>query len=80
MAIAQAVCNTFKKELLEGKHNFANGGHTFKIALFTSSANLIGSGLITNPTPDIYKADLTPSTNPAFSIPSGNQYLYLIYW
>ena len=40
MAIAQAVCNTFKQELLEGKHNFANGGHTFKIALFTSSANL----------------------------------------
>jgi len=40
MAIAQAVCNTFKQELLEGKHNFANGGHTFKIALFTSSASL----------------------------------------
>ena len=40
MAITQAVCNTFKKELLEGKHDFANGGHTFKIALFTSSATL----------------------------------------
>ena len=40
MAIAQAVCNTFKQELLEGKHYFANGGHTFKIALFTSSASL----------------------------------------
>ena len=40
MAISQAVCNTFKKELLEGKHDFANGGHTFKIALFTSSASL----------------------------------------
>jgi len=40
MAISQAVCNTFKQELLEGKHNFANGGHTFKIALFTSSASL----------------------------------------
>ena len=32
---------TFKKELLEGKHNFSSGsGHTFKIALFTSSASL----------------------------------------
>ena len=40
MAISQAVCNTFKQELLEGKHDFANGGHTFKIALFTSSASL----------------------------------------
>jgi len=33
MAISQAVCNSFKAELLEGKHDFANGGHTFKIAL-----------------------------------------------
>jgi len=40
MAITQAVCNSFKAELLEGKHDFANGGHTFKIALFTSSATL----------------------------------------
>ena len=41
MAISSAICNTFKGELLEGKHNFASGGgHTFKIALYTSSANL----------------------------------------
>jgi len=41
MAIAQAVCNSFKKELLEGYHDFsASGGDTFKIALFTSSASL----------------------------------------
>ena len=40
MAISQAVCNSFKKELLESKHDFASGGNTFKIALFTSSASL----------------------------------------
>jgi hypothetical protein len=41
MAIAQAVCNSFKKELLEGYHDFsASGGDTFKIALFTSTASL----------------------------------------
>ena len=40
MAIVQAVCNTFKQQLLESKHDFANGGSTFKIALFTSSASL----------------------------------------
>jgi hypothetical protein len=35
------MCTSFKKELLEGKHDFnATGGHTFKIALFTSSATL----------------------------------------
>ena len=32
-----ALCSTFKKELLEGTHNFANGGNSFKLALFTNS-------------------------------------------
>ena len=41
MAITSAICSSFKQELLQGKHNFASsGGHTFKIALFTSSASL----------------------------------------
>jgi hypothetical protein len=40
MAISQAMCTSFKQELLEGKHNFLSGGHTFNIALFTSSATL----------------------------------------
>jgi len=35
MAITQAMCNSFKKELLEGVHNFKNsGGDDFKLALF----------------------------------------------
>lgn len=41
MAITTAMCTSFKQELLQGKHNFtASTGHTFKIALFTSSASL----------------------------------------
>ena len=40
MAIAQAVCNTFKRDMLKGFHDFASGGDTFKIALFESSASL----------------------------------------
>jgi len=33
------MCTTFKKELLEGGHNFVNsGGDTFKLALYTNSA------------------------------------------
>ena len=41
MAISQAMCTSFKKELLEAKHNFLlSGGNTFKIALYTSSASL----------------------------------------
>ena len=41
MAITQAMCTSFKKELLEAVHNFKNsGGSTFNIALYTSSASL----------------------------------------
>ena len=37
--ISTALTTSFKKQLLEGKHNFsAAGGDTFKIALYTSSA------------------------------------------
>ena len=44
MAITQAMCTSFKKELLEAKHNFLNsGGDTFKIALYTSSATMSAS-------------------------------------
>jgi len=42
MAITtNAICNSFKKELLEGKHDFAQtSGDQFKLALYTSSAVL----------------------------------------
>jgi hypothetical protein len=42
MAITtNAIANSFKKELLEGKHNFtASTGNKFKLALYTSSATL----------------------------------------
>jgi len=44
MAITQAMCTSFKQELLTGTHNFTNSsGNTFKLALFTSSASL-GAG------------------------------------
>ena len=41
MAITQAICNSFKKQLLEGDANFsASSGDKFKLALYTSSATL----------------------------------------
>lgn len=41
MAITQAMCTSFKQELLQGQHNFtASTGHTFKLALYTSAATL----------------------------------------
>jgi hypothetical protein len=43
MPIIQAYCTTFKKQLLEGVHDFrpaVEGGDVFKIALYDESANL----------------------------------------
>ena len=41
MAITQAVCNSFKVELLQGEHDFrSSGGDAFKLALYTNSASL----------------------------------------
>ena len=44
MAITtNAICNSFKKELLQGSHDFdtsGSGGDTFKLAMYTNSASL----------------------------------------
>ena len=41
MAITSTLTTSFKKELLDGTHNFkASGGNSFKLALYTSSATL----------------------------------------
>ena len=51
MAITQAICTSFKQEILQGIHNLTIGsrggtttttgtGNTFKLALYTSSATL----------------------------------------
>jgi len=39
MAITQAMCTTFKKELMTATHNFATNGNAFNLALYA-----IGSG------------------------------------
>ena len=41
MAISQAMCTSFKAELLLAVHDFRNtSGDTFKLALYTSSATI----------------------------------------
>ena len=41
MAISSTLVTSFKKELLTAQHNItASSGHTFKLALYTSSATL----------------------------------------
>ena len=64
MAIASAVCNSFKQEILVGTHNFtASSGNAFKLALYTSSASLgagttayISSNEISNTSGSAYSA------------------------
>jgi len=43
MALTSALCTTFKKELLEGDHDFNNGADAFKIALFKANASITGT-------------------------------------
>jgi len=41
MAITQAMCTSFKSEILQAVHNFkTTGGNTFNLALYTSSATM----------------------------------------
>ena len=40
MAITQAICNSFKQQLLEGAHDLRNGQDVINIALYQSSATL----------------------------------------
>lgn len=44
MAITQAMCTSFKVELMQAVHNFTNStGNTFKLALFRAQASIVGS-------------------------------------
>ena len=42
--MANIIPDAFKSELLSGTHNFANGGNTFKIALFTDISGYSAGG------------------------------------
>jgi hypothetical protein len=54
MAITQAICNSFKKELLEGEHDFKTpSGDVFKLALYTSAATLNSSTTVYTSTNEI---------------------------
>jgi len=80
MAITSAICSSFKQELLEGKHDFqtsGSGGHSFKIALYTSSASLGASTTaystsneITNTAGSAYSAGGAALTNTGVGLTS----------
>jgi len=79
MAITSAICNSFKRELLEAQHDFASGtSQTFKMALYTSTASLDADTTTYSSTNEItgtnYTAGgtaITVTTNPAIGTGGG---------
>lgn len=60
MAIFQATCISFKKELYTGTHDFTPGtGDTFKLALYDSTANLSESTTVYTTSGEITDAGYT---------------------
>jgi hypothetical protein len=64
MAITQAMATSFKKQLLEGTHDFRlTGGDTFKIALYTSSATMDSSTTAYSATNEVSGTGYTAAGN-----------------
>ena len=64
MAITQAMCTSFKQELLTATHDFTNStGSTFKLALYTSSATLGASTTAYSATNEVSGSGYTAGGN-----------------
>ena len=64
MAITQAMCSSFKGELMVGVHDFRAGtGDTFKLALYTSSATLGASTTAYTATGEVVGTNYTAQGN-----------------
>lgn len=57
MPITQAMCTSFKVELLRGVHNFTT--HTFKLALYTDAATLSAATTAYSTTGEVVGAGYT---------------------
>ena len=52
--MTQALCTSFKLEMLAAQHNFAvSGGHTFKVALFKAAKTLNATTTAYNSTDEV---------------------------
>lgn len=51
--MANIIPDAFKSELLSGTHNFANGGNSFKIALYTDISGFSASSTIYSATGEV---------------------------
>lgn len=67
MALSQAMCTSFKRQILVGMHNFratASGGDTFKIALYSSSATYDANTTTYSTTGEVTGTNYTAGGNP----------------
>lgn len=48
-----AMCTSFKVELLKGVHNFSTGGNAFRLALYTDAATLNATTTAYSPTNEV---------------------------
>ena len=64
MANANAICNSFRRELLVGTHNFTlSTGDVFKLALYTSSASYGASTTVYSATNEVTGTGYTAGGN-----------------
>jgi len=70
LALTTAMCNTFKKELLFGVHDFAASGDTFKIGLFGQESSTTGTNTFDATTTNY--ADVTSVSGA--ELPTGSGY------
>lgn len=64
MAITQALCTSFKSQLMTGTHNFtASTGNTFRIALYTSSATMSATTTAYSSTNEVSGTNYTATGN-----------------
>tara|TARA_R110001606_G_scaffold383825_2_gene546286 strand:+ start:1878 stop:2312 length:435 start_codon:yes stop_codon:yes gene_type:complete len=58
------MCTSFKKELMEAKHNFLNsGGSTFRLALYTNSATFMAATTAYTSTNEVSGTNYTAKGN-----------------
>ena len=73
-----ALCTSFKKELMEAKHNFTTASNVFKLALFTNSAvpsDMGGSGSTMNGSVTTYATNNEISSSGGSNYTAGGQLL-----
>jgi hypothetical protein len=69
--MTQALCTSFKVELFRAAHNFsASGGHTFKCALYTSSAALDATTTAYSSSNEVAHANYTAGGFPLTNVDS----------